>query len=120
MQPLNLLLRFCLELAALGGFFALSLRVVPGGWRWPVAVAAVVLAGALWAIFAVPDDPSRSGAAPVAVRGWVRLVLEWAFLLAGAACLWMAGFPRAGAVMAVLVVVHYALWPERIAWLLQR
>ncbi|WP_280456932.1 DUF2568 domain-containing protein, partial [Nocardia carnea] len=37
--------------------------------RWLLVVLLPVVAAAAWGVFAVPDDPSRSGAAPVAVPG---------------------------------------------------
>jgi hypothetical protein len=60
-NPLNLALRFALEIAAL---FAL------GYWGWTQhdtimrfvwSIGLVVLAAVIWGTFAVPDDPSRSG-----------------------------------------------------------
>jgi hypothetical protein len=84
MNAANLILRFLLELAALVGFATLAWLSVSGWWRFVVALLVVLIAMALWGVFAVPDDPSRSGNAPVPVPGAVRLVLELTILLGGA------------------------------------
>ena len=119
-HPVNLALRFLLELGAL---FAL------GWWGWSLAdnwlrfVLALVfsmVAATIWGTFAVPDDPSRSGEAPVVVRGWVRLGLELAIFLAAAIGLASVGRDSFAIVLVVVVVVHYLLSIDRISWLLAR
>lgn len=39
----------------------------------------------------MPNDPSRSGEAPVEVHGWIRLAVELVILGGGAAVIWYAG-----------------------------
>lgn len=72
-HPGNLALRFLLELFSL---FAMRY------WGWTqhtallrvlFAIGLPVLAAALWGTFRVPDDP---GKAPVAIPGYLRLLLE--------------------------------------------
>jgi hypothetical protein len=120
MHPLNLALRFFLEVAALGGFGVLAWRSSEGGWRYLTVIAVLALLMTLWGVFAVPGDPSRSGNAPVPVSGSVRLVLELAVLLGGAGAFYWAGHNLAAFALAALVLIHYALSGERIAWLLQQ
>ena len=113
---MNDILRFALELASLAaigrGAYLLS------GGNWIVAAGAPLAAAVLWTVFAVPGDPSRSGRAPVAVPGWLRLVLELCVFAAGAASLLAAGEPKlAGAMIAPLVVHHVLAW-RRLRWLL--
>ena len=74
----------------------------------------------IWGVFNVPGDPSRSGAAPVPVPGVVRLLLELAILVGGAFALWLSGYRAASIILAVLIVAHYLLSIDRIAWLLRR
>ncbi|BCH22994.1 YrdB family protein [Mesorhizobium sp. L-8-3] len=117
----NLTLRFLLELAALAGFGLAGWRLGDSSpWRWPLALLLPVVAAALWGIFTVPGDPSRSGAAPVPTSGGVRLLLELLVLCGGAAGYWIAGHRMAALVLAVLVAVHYGLSADRIAWLLRQ
>jgi hypothetical protein len=120
MHPANLALRFVLEIAALGGFGALAWRMSEGWWRYGAVIVVVAVVMTLWGVFAVPDDPSRSGNAPVPVSGLLRLGLELAVLLGGAAAFYWAGYTTPALVLAALVALHYALSGERLAWLLQQ
>ena len=91
------------------------------GWpRFVLAFALPVAAAAAWGTFAVPEDPSRSGKAPVPVPGLIRLGLELLILGGGAWALVAAGLPTLGWVLAGVTVVHYASSYDRIAWLLRR
>lgn len=117
----NLTLRFLLELAAVAGFGLAGWNLGDSPlWRWPLVLLLPLAAAALWGIFAVPGDPSRSGAAPVPVSGGVRLLLELLVLCGGAAAWWIAGHRTAALVLAILVAVHYGLSADRIAWLLRQ
>ena len=75
---------------------------------------------ALWGVFAVPDDPSRSGNAPVPVPGVVRLFLELAILLGGAYAWYLAGYTLFAGIFGTLIAFHYFLSAERVGWLLQQ
>ena len=120
MHPANLALRFLLELAALAGFVVLAWSWASGVWRYLVAAALVVVIGLLWTTFAVPDDPSRSGHAPVPVSGTVRLILELLLLLGGAFALFLAGHGWMAFLLAALIAVHYGFSIERLAWLFEQ
>ncbi len=78
-HPVNLAVRFFLELSALASFGIWGWRLREDGWRFALALAIPLTAAALWGTFAVPDDPSRSGSAPVPVPGILRLAIEFAF-----------------------------------------
>jgi hypothetical protein len=118
--PVNLAIRFLLELAAYVamGYWGWTRR--EGPLRYVLAIGVPVLAAVLWATFAVPDDPSRSGKAPVPVPGIVRLVLELAFFAFATWALYSAGSTRLGLILAVVVVVHYAVSYDRIGWLVRQ
>jgi hypothetical protein len=78
-HPVNLLVRFLLELSAL---FVLGLwgwHRRDDGLRILIALTIPLIAAALWGTFAVPNDPTRSGSAPVPVSGLLRLALELGF-----------------------------------------
>ena len=77
-HPVNLALRFFLELSALiacglwgFGLFESPLRIL-------AAILLPVLFAVLWGVFAVRDDPSRSGKTVMATPGVIRLILELA------------------------------------------
>ena len=116
----NLASRFLLEIAALIGIGLAAWGLAPDPWRWLLAVALPLLAAAAWAVFAVPDDPSRSGRAPVPVSGRLRLVIELGILSGGIACYALAGHGMIAALLAALLVLHYGLSGDRIRWLLDR
>ncbi len=116
----NLTLRFALELAALAGIAAAAWRTSGGAWRWVAAIGLPLLAMAAWGTFNVPDDPSRSGNAPVEVPGAVRLTIELAVLGAGAAGFLWRGPRWIGAALAALIVVHYVTSIDRAQWLLDQ
>ena len=78
-HPINLGFRFLLELAALIALGVWGWSLSTGAMRFVAALAAPIVAAAMWGLFNVPGDPSRSGAAPIQVRGTVRLVGELAF-----------------------------------------
>ncbi len=120
MHASNLALRFLLELAALTGFAIWAWQSASGWWRFAITVIVVIIAMALWGIFAVPNDPSRSGNAPVVVPGVVRLILELAILLSGAYGWYVGGFTLVATVFTALIIFHYLLSIDRIMWLLQQ
>ena len=81
-HPVNLALRFILELGALVAMAMWGWHLGGGteGWfGYIFAMALPILAAIIWGIFNVPNDPSRSGAAPIIVPGFVRLLIELAF-----------------------------------------
>ncbi|TPI23863.1 YrdB family protein [Mesorhizobium sp. B2-1-8] len=116
----NLTLRFLLELAALLGLGMAGWSLSDGAWRWVLAIALPLASAAAWGTFAVLNDPSRSGRAPVPVPGAVRLALEFVVLFGGAAGFHVAGHTAMGIIMAVLIVITYAFSLDRLAWLLRQ
>jgi hypothetical protein len=59
-HPVNLAIRFILELAALVAMGVWGWLQVDGVLRFVVALAVPIAAAALWGVFAVPGDRSRS------------------------------------------------------------
>lgn len=117
-NPLNLAVRFLLEIAGVVGLFRLGLWVSEG----PLAVVLALLfstgAATAWGLFNVPGDRSRSGRAPVQVSGAVRLLVELLLLGGGAAGWFLAGPSWFAWTYTVVLVVHYLLSWDRVAWLL--
>lgn len=83
-HPINMTLRFVLELAALLALGIWGWQKGDGLLRFVLAFGVPLVAAFLWAAFRVPGDP---GAAPVAIPGTLRLAFElvlfafatWAF-----------------------------------------
>ena len=114
----NDILRFILELWALVIFGYWGLNQNLGIINYALMLLLPIIAAAIWGPFAVPNDPSRSGGAPVPVPGAVRWLLE--FLILGAAfwIMYATISVYLGIVFGVLVMIHYVLARERIGWLL--
>lgn len=113
----NLALRFGLELAALTGLGLAAWTLASGPVRWAAVIVVPVAAAAVWGVFNVLDDPSRSGNAPIEVGGWTRLVIEFAILGGGAAAVGLAGRIDLGIALAVMVALHYGASTSRLEWL---
>lgn len=119
-HPVNLGFRFLLEIAAYLAMGYWGWTQHEGIWRYLWTVGLPLGWAILWGVFAVPEDPSRSGKAPVPVPGWIRLVLEFAYFATAVWALFAADQNQLGLVFGVLVLIHYALSYDRILWLLRR
>ena len=107
-NPLNLTLRFVLELVGLWALGYWGWTQHTGAARWLLALGTPLLAAALWGVFRVPGHP---GPAPVAVPGTVRLLLEAAFFSSAVGALFAANRPAWAWALAVVVALHYlASW----------
>ncbi len=119
-HPINLALRFALELTALGAVGYWGYRREPLSLRVLACIGLPLALAVMWGVFAVPDDPSRSGRTVVVTPGWARLVLELSVFAAGTAALAAVGAPRAAIGMGIIVLLHYAASYDRVLWLLRR
>jgi hypothetical protein len=118
-HPLNLAFRFILELTALFAMGYWGWTQHQGFSRFLWMIGLPLLFAILWGTFAVPDDPSRSGLAPVVIPGLVRLLLELAIFAIGVWCCFAASQPTWGWVLGIAVLVHYIISYDRIVWLLK-
>ena len=117
MSSWNLFLRLGIELMALGGILAGASAAATSWLRWLLVVTGPLAAVTLWGVFNVPDDPTRSGEAPIRVTGWVRLFIELAVLGAGLWGWWSSGRVAISLVYALAVGVHHATSLPRLCWL---
>ncbi len=118
-HPLNLAVRFVLELSALSALGYWGWTQQEGSARWLWAIGLPLIAAVLWGTFAVPNDPSRSGQAPIPTPGSLRLLLELAIFAVGAVALIASQRASAGMALAIVTVLHYAISYDRILWLLR-
>lgn len=119
-HPVNLGLRFLLEVGALIGIGYWGYEQADGMLSIVFALGLPTIASFLWVIFAVPDDPSRSGHAHVRVPGVVRLVLELLFFGAGTLGFLLGGQPIIAGIFAVALIVHHMASYDRLAWLIKQ
>lgn len=119
-SPLNLALRFLLELAAVLAIAYWGWQQAGGGVRYLLAMALAVIAASVWGTFRVPGDASASGGAAVPVPGPIRLMIELALFGFAAWALVSAGATPLSLAFAGVVVVHYLLSYDRVLWLLGR
>lgn len=117
-HPVNLALRFILELAAVTATGMWGYRQSDNWFRFVLTIGIPLLLAAIWGTFAVPGDPSRSGAAPVVTPGIIRLIIELAFFGFATWALYNICFTRAAIAMGVVVLLHYLVSYDRILWLL--
>jgi hypothetical protein len=118
-NPLNLAVRFILEIAALvatgyGGWHATE-----GVARYPLAFGLPLIMAFLWGAFRTPNEPHHPTHPVRAVPGWARLLIE-AFVFGGGAWgLFSTGATTLGWLYALVLLVHYALSYDRVLWLLR-
>jgi len=118
-NPLNLAVRFLLEIIALASFGAWAKAQFQGVLGIILMILFPLLAAIAWGTFNVKGDPSRSGKAPVPVRGIVRLFLELVFFGLATWGLFTLN-PTYGWIFGVVTLLHYVLSYDRILWLLER
>lgn len=116
-NPVNLAVRFLLEIAAVVGLFRLGLWVADGPVAALLALGLSIGAATAWGLFNVPGDRSRSGRAPVQVSGVVRLILELAVLGGGAVGWFLSGPVWFAWAYATVLMAHYLVSWDRVAWL---
>ena len=116
-NPINLALRFFLELAALYcmGFWGWTQHT--GVLRYLLAIGLPLLAAVIWGVFRVPND---GGAPRVRVSGVVRFLIEIAFFGFATWGLFDAGATRAGWIFGGLILFHYIISYDRVKWLLKQ
>ena len=118
-NPINLTLRFALEIFALVALGAWARNQFQGALGTILMILIPLLAAAAWGTFNVKGDPSRSGKAPVPVPGFIRLSLELVFFGSATWALFALN-PTYGWIFGLVALGHYILSSDRIIWLLER
>ena len=118
-HPLNLALRFALEVAASIAIGYWGWHQAEGPLRYAPAILLPLAAGTLWSIFRVPGDATASGDAPVTVPGPVRLALELGLFTFAAWGLANMGRPVIALFLTGTTLLHYVVSYKRILWLLR-
>lgn len=116
-NPINLALRFILELAALYFIGRWGWTRHSGIVRYLLAIGLPLLAAAIWGIFRVPGD---GGVPKVRVPGIVRLLIEVIYFGFAIWSLFDAGTIATGWTFGGIILFHYLISYDRIVWLLKQ
>ena len=120
-HPLNLALRFALELCALFGVGLWAWNFTEVQWlKWLLLIISLASFMLIWVTFNVPGDPSRSGKAPVPVKGWLRLLIEICLFFLSLYALYLSDRMDMVRTVGILLIIHYLLSYDRIAWMLKQ
>ena len=119
-NPINLAIRFLLELTVVLAMGMWGWKLSDSWMRLILALALPIVAMIIWGVFAVPEDPSRSGEAPIPTPGVIRIIIELTFFGIGSWMLYDLGFSKVGLIVAIIVVIHYIISYDRIIWLMSK
>jgi hypothetical protein len=109
-NPINLALRFLLELVMLADISWWGYHRFAGWLGIAACIAFPVLAAVLWGVFRIPNDPRP---APVAIRGPFRLLLEWVLFGWAVWALEDLGYDAGAWFLAGILVAHYLVSYDR-------
>ena len=119
-HPLNLAIRFLLEITALTAIGIWGWQYGNGTWpRFILAIGLPIIAATIWGIFNVPNDSSRSGAAPIIVPGIIRLAIELAIFSLATWALYDLAYIQLSWLLGGLVAMHYLISYDRVFWLIK-
>ena len=117
-HPANLTLRFILELCALTAVGVWGWQQSESWLKFVFAFGLPIILAVIWGSFAVPNDPSRSGNAPIITPGYLRLIIELSIFWFAAWSLYNMGDVTLSFVLGGVVIAHYLISYDRIRWLL--
>jgi len=120
MHPLNLGLRFILEMTMLFAIAFWGWTQHEGWLKYFLSIGLPVLFAIIWGVFAVPNDPSRSGKTVVVTPGWIRLVLEIIFFMLGFWALNDIGYRLIAFIYLLFVILHYSFSISRLRWIIKQ
>lgn len=118
-HPINLGVRFVLEIIALISVGIWGWNKSDGFLKFVLGIGLPILLGAIWATFAAPDDPSRSGQTVIATPGAIRLLIELAIFAIAAFAIYSLEQAKYSYAFAISVIIHYIISYDRILWLLK-
>jgi hypothetical protein len=106
-NPINLIIRFLLEIIALISVGMWGWKQSDSWLRFVFAIGIPILLAAIWGTFAVPDDPSRSGAAPIVTPGLICLAIELGFIAFATSSLYIIGSVKFGFALGIIVTLQH-------------
>jgi len=115
-NPINLAVRFLLELTMLGILGCWGWHLTNGPARYALAAGLPVAAATLWGVFRIQNDPKP---APVEVPSVVRLLLEWLLFGAAVFALYDLRYFTLSIIMTLILTLHYIISFDR-TWAMLR
>lgn len=119
LNQINLFIRFLLEICLLTLLFLWGLELSNQWYRYLFATSFVLIIASIWGIFAVKNDPSRSGNTVIETPGYIRLILELVIFAFGIFILYDLEFTSLSIFFLLIVITHYLISYKRIIWLLK-
>ena len=119
-HPANLILRFLLEIIALISLGIWGWNQSESWFRFVLAIGIPSIIAVIWGTFAVPNDPSRSGSAPVITAGFIRLIIEFGIFGLAIWSLNDMEWHRISLIFGLVVLAHYIISYDRMLWLLTK
>ena len=119
-HPINLALRFILELIVLGFIGYYGYKSQDGFLKYVLMLLLPIIAAAVWGVFAVPNDPSRSGKTVIAESGILRLLVEALVFGSAAYAMYKTEHQNWALIFTVVLVLHYIASYDRVMWLLDQ
>ena len=119
-HPINLAIRFLLELIALLAIGFWGWNQSEGWLQYILAFGLPIILASIWGTFAVPNDPSRSGKAPVPIPGILRLAIELIFFSIATWTLYELGYSNLALLFGAIALIHYFISYDRIIWLIKQ
>lgn len=119
-HPINLFIRLLMELAAITTFGIWGYMQSDTWTGILLVILLPILFAALWGVFAVRDDPSRSGKTVVQTHGYIRLFIELGLFGCATWMLFDLDYMMLWWIFGAVVIIHYAISFDRIGWLLRQ
>lgn len=116
-NPLNLLVRFILELSALYALGYWGWQQSNGVLRWVLGIGLPVFAAFLWGAFRAKES-HHAGKGLLVIPGALRLILEMLFFGGAIWALYSAGQPTWAYIFGGVVLLHYLVSYDRVIELL--
>ncbi len=116
-HPVNLALRFLLEIAALISLGIWGWKKGEGWVGFLLAAGMPIIAATLWATFRVPNDP---GTAPIAIPGILRLIFELALFAFATWALYDSKFIVLAWILGITTFLHYISSYDRVLWIIKQ
>ena len=117
-HPINLTIRFLLELSALVSTGLWGWKQSDGWLQFVLSIGIPIILAAIWGTFAVPNDPSRSGSAPIVTPGIIRFAIEIGVFAFAAWSLYDIDLNKLSLALGIIVILHYIVSYDRIIWLM--